>query len=85
MQSENEDGPVSTSTTTAGNSTTNMVEDAAAAAHRRTASMRQSRKTLEQCLRTFTEDMNRAGSAEEVEKYGGFCVKYARDLFKTLG
>ncbi|KAK4034137.1 hypothetical protein C8A01DRAFT_19002 [Parachaetomium inaequale] len=48
-------------------------------------SMQQSRKTLEQCLRIYTEDMNRAGSREEVAKYGGLVVQYAGDLFKTLG
>jgi hypothetical protein len=48
-------------------------------------SMQQSRKTLEQCLRIYTEDMNRAGSSEEVAKYGGLVVQYAGDLFKTLG
>lgn len=47
--------------------------------------MMQSRKTLEQCLRSYTEDMDRAGNAEEVAKYGGLCVQYAGDLFKTLG
>lgn len=48
-------------------------------------SMQQSRKTLEQCLRIYTEDMNRADSKEEVAKYGGLVVQYAGDLFKTLG
>lgn len=57
----------------------------AAARDRRGKMMQQSRKTYEQCLRGFTEDMNRAGEREEVEKYGGLCVQYAGDLFKTLG
>ncbi|KAK4151043.1 hypothetical protein C8A00DRAFT_36313 [Chaetomidium leptoderma] len=48
-------------------------------------SMQQSRKTLKQCLRIYTEDMDRAESREEVAKYGGLCVQYAGDLFKTLG
>ncbi|KAK4247582.1 hypothetical protein C7999DRAFT_14426 [Corynascus novoguineensis] len=48
-------------------------------------SMQQSRKTLEQCLRIYTEDMNRAERKEEVAKYGGLVVQYAGDLFKTLG
>lgn len=52
---------------------------------KRKAGMEQSRKTLEQCLRIYTEDLNRASSAEDVSKYGGLCVQYARDLFKTLG
>ncbi|KAK4100436.1 hypothetical protein N658DRAFT_427739 [Parathielavia hyrcaniae] len=51
----------------------------------RVKSMRQARKTLEQCLRTYTEDLNRAGSVEEVARHGGLCVQYAGDLFKTLG
>ncbi|KAL2133104.1 hypothetical protein VTI74DRAFT_2935 [Chaetomium olivicolor] len=51
---------------------------------RLSASMLQSRKTLEQCLRIYTEDMNRAGTREEVGKFGGLCVQYAGDLFKTL-
>jgi hypothetical protein len=53
--------------------------------YNKTKSMQQARKTLEQCLRIYTEDMNRAGSAEEVGRYGGLCVQYAGDLFKTLG
>jgi hypothetical protein len=47
--------------------------------------MLQSRKTLEQCLAIYTEDMDRAGTREEVVKYGGLAVQYAGDLFKTLG
>ncbi|KAH6623757.1 hypothetical protein F5144DRAFT_595869 [Chaetomium tenue] len=48
-------------------------------------SMLQSRKTLEQCLAIYTEDMDRAETREEVVKYGGLAVQYAGDLFKTLG
>ncbi|KAH6847139.1 hypothetical protein B0I37DRAFT_430429 [Chaetomium sp. MPI-CAGE-AT-0009] len=48
-------------------------------------SMLQSRKTLEQCLGIYTEDMERAGTREEVVKYAGLAVQYAGDLFKTLG
>ncbi|KAK3303082.1 uncharacterized protein B0T15DRAFT_559843 [Chaetomium strumarium] len=48
-------------------------------------SLRKSRKTLEQCLRSYTEDMDRAGSMKAVRNYGGLCVQYAEDLFKTLG
>ncbi|KAK4241214.1 hypothetical protein C8A03DRAFT_12520 [Achaetomium macrosporum] len=47
--------------------------------------LRQSRKTLEQCLRIYAEDMDRAGNLEDVKRYGGLCVQYAEDLFKTLG
>ncbi|KAL2260484.1 hypothetical protein VTK26DRAFT_5488 [Humicola hyalothermophila] len=54
---------------------TAVAEDPAAAAERRSASMRQARKTLEQCLRSFTDDMNQARTAEDVAKYGGFCVR----------
>jgi hypothetical protein len=53
--------------------------------YNKTKSMQQARKNLEQCLRIYAEDMNRAGSAEEVGRYGGLCVQYAGDLFKTLG
>jgi hypothetical protein len=56
-----------------------------AAKDKRGKAMRQSRKTYEQCLGIYTEDMNRAGDREGVEKYGGLCVQYAGDLFKTLG
>ncbi|KAL2163586.1 hypothetical protein VTH06DRAFT_5644 [Thermothelomyces fergusii] len=52
---------------------------------RTTKNMQQSRKTLEQCLRKYTEDMNRAESKDDVAKYGGLVVKYAGDLFKTFG
>jgi hypothetical protein len=48
-------------------------------------SLRKSRKTLKQCLRSYTGDMDRAGSMDDVKKYGGLCVQYAEDLFKTLG
>ncbi|KAK3900593.1 hypothetical protein C8A05DRAFT_35753 [Staphylotrichum tortipilum] len=48
-------------------------------------SMLQSRKTLEQCLRIYSGDMDRAGSVEEVARYAGLVVQYAGDLFKTLG
>ncbi|KAK4124356.1 hypothetical protein N657DRAFT_689920 [Parathielavia appendiculata] len=48
-------------------------------------SIQQARKTLEQCLRIYTEDMNRAASTDEVARYGVLCVQYAGDLFKTLG
>ncbi|KAK3291941.1 uncharacterized protein B0H64DRAFT_420151 [Chaetomium fimeti] len=48
-------------------------------------SMLQSRKTLERCLGSYTVDMERAGTREEVAKYGGLAVQYAGDLFKTLG
>ncbi|KAL2166953.1 hypothetical protein VTG60DRAFT_1911 [Thermothelomyces hinnuleus] len=53
--------------------------------YRLTKSMQQSRKTLEQCLRRYTEDMNRAESKDDVVKYGGLVVQYAGDLFKTFG
>lgn len=49
------------------------------------AALEQSRKTLERCLSGFHEDMNKAGSADEVKKLGRLCVQYAGDLFKTLG
>jgi len=52
---------------------------------KRGKSLLQARKTLEQCLRIYSEDMERAGSREEVGKYGGLVVQYAGDLFKTLG
>lgn len=52
---------------------------------KRGKSMLQARKTLEQCLRIYSEDMERAGSREEVSRYGELMVQYAGDLFKTLG
>jgi hypothetical protein len=58
---------------------------AAAAKDKRGKMMRQSRKTYERCLEIYTGDMNRAGDREKVGKYGELCVKYAGDLFKTLG
>ncbi|KAL2151456.1 hypothetical protein VTH82DRAFT_6554 [Thermothelomyces myriococcoides] len=53
--------------------------------HKLTKNMQRSRKTLEQCLMRYTEDMNRAESREDVVKYGGLVVQYAGDLFKTFG
>ena len=47
--------------------------------------MQQARKTMEQCLRIYSEDMEKATTSEEVERYAGLVVKYAGDLFKTLG
>jgi hypothetical protein len=58
---------------------------AAAAKDKRGKMMRQSRKTYERCLEIYTGDMDRAGDREKVGKYGELCVKYAGDLFKTLG
>ncbi|KXX79142.1 hypothetical protein MMYC01_204184 [Madurella mycetomatis] len=49
------------------------------------AALEQSRKTLEHCLDGFHEDMKKADSAEEVNRFGRLCVQYAADLFKTLG
>ncbi|KAL2019345.1 hypothetical protein VTK56DRAFT_9725 [Thermocarpiscus australiensis] len=57
----------------------------AAAKEKHKAGLKQSRKTLEQCLRIYSEDMNKASSADEVKKLGSLCVQYAGDLFKTLG
>ncbi|GAB1317404.1 hypothetical protein MFIFM68171_07614 [Madurella fahalii] len=54
-------------------------------ATKQSAAMQQSRKTLERCLGGFHQDMDKAGSAEEVNKFGRLCVQYAADLFKTLG
>jgi hypothetical protein len=83
-QVQNEDG--STATTTTDETASAIVTAASAAAKdKHSASLKQSRKTLEQCLRIHTENMNRAGSGEEVVKFGGLCVQYAGDLFKTLG
>jgi hypothetical protein len=48
------------------------------------AAMDQARKNMEQCLRMLNEDMNKAETAEEAEKFGQLCVRYAEDLFKTL-
>ncbi|KAL2186114.1 hypothetical protein L209DRAFT_765088 [Thermothelomyces heterothallicus CBS 203.75] len=53
--------------------------------YRLTKNMQQSRKTLEQCLGRYTEDMNRAESKDDVVMYGGLVVQYAGDLFKTFG
>ncbi len=47
--------------------------------------MLQARKTLEQCLRSYSEDMERAVGREGVDEYAGLVAKYAGDLFKTIG
>ncbi len=52
---------------------------------KRALRMQQARKTMEQCLRIYSEDMEKATTGEEVERYAGLVVKYAGDLFKTLG
>ncbi|KAK3984116.1 hypothetical protein QBC44DRAFT_386027 [Cladorrhinum sp. PSN332] len=41
-------------------------------------------QTLEHCLDKYMDDLGRASTTEEVNKFGKLCVKYAGDLFKTL-
>ncbi|KAK0625426.1 hypothetical protein B0T17DRAFT_273058 [Bombardia bombarda] len=43
----------------------------------------QRKKTMEQCLKLYTEHMNKAENLEDVRKTGKLCVQYAEDLFKT--
>ncbi|KAK3690073.1 hypothetical protein B0T22DRAFT_491389 [Podospora appendiculata] len=49
---------------------------------KKTKSGKQARKTMDQLLKGYTEDMNKAFTVDEVRKLGQLCIQYAEDLFK---